>query len=134
MSEQETATTPAKKPGRSGAVWAVRVIVFGVLGALLIVAILEFRAKKQMGDTLAAIGDKLEVPDSKVTLKEAEDLVVGDPEVAEGKDVGGVKKKIYTWSGPLSRFRTYKLAVIYHQDFTKNKIVDKVTPNVDETE
>jgi hypothetical protein len=130
MSDQETAATPAKKTGKPAVVWTIRIVVFGVLAALLVVAGLDFRAKKQMGETLARIGDKLETPDSDLTLQQAEELLVGSPDIADAKGTRTTKKKIYTWNG---FFRKHELAIIYH-DYGKTTIVKKVTPDVDETE
>jgi len=132
MSDQETAATPAKKSGKPAVVWTIRIIVFGVLAALLVVAGLEYRVKKQMGATLAAIGDKLETPDSNLTLSQAEELIVGSPEIADAKVVRGAntKQKILTWSGPLQQ---HKLAITY-RDYGKTTIVDTIAPETEETE
>ena len=130
MSDQETAATPAKKSGKPAVVWTIRIIVFGVLAALLVVAGLEYRVKKQMGATLAAIGDQLETPDSNLTLSQAEELIVGSPDIADAKVIGATKKKILTWSGPLQQ---HKLAITY-RDYGKTTIVDKIAPETEETE
>jgi hypothetical protein len=132
MSEQESTTpaTPSTTSGNSAVRWTVRVIVFGVLAALLVVAILEYRAKKQRGDSLSAIGDKLETPDAELTLKQAEELLVGSPETADGKTQGMLKKKIYTWAGPLQQ---HKIAIIY-REVGQSTLVDKATPDAEETE
>lgn len=84
-------------------VWAIRVVVFGVLAALLIVAGMQFYVKRQFEGTQSQAVDLVGKP-----IADLEDVIQGNPEISEGKGDDIFKVTIYTWNGP---FTDYKLRV-----------------------
>jgi len=124
--KKEAAGNPALK-------WGIRIVVFGALGALLVLAGLQFYAKRQMESSMNAIADELRERETKpLSLKEAEDLMQGDWEASDTKTSGLGRKKIYTWSGPFSEHR---LAIYYQTNPGGNETwVEKASTEVGDIE
>lgn len=104
--EPEPASAPSKAPTKAGnpaVTWTIRIVVFGVLGALLIVAVLQFMAKRKFEASQTAILDKFEATPGMV-LKDVEELLEGDYEISAGKGDQVFNVKIYTWSGPITDY------------------------------
>lgn len=104
-----------KKSGNPAVVWAVRLVVFGVLIGLLVVAWLEFSAKGQYERSYNAAVEALDERKLR-TVSQADEYMEGSPDTSETKaeqrTFNGVKTdykaKVYTWSGP---FRSHKIWV-----------------------
>ena len=140
MSDQETndqettpppvrrSGSPAGKSGNSRAKWAIRIVIFGALGGLLIVAGMQFLVKRDFEDSHAALRDAEEENSGLITLTDAEDAFVGDPESEDVKGNQFFKAKIYTWKGP---FSSYRLKITYSPRF---KTVSRWTAKQDEIE
>lgn len=97
----ETAKTEAKPAAKSGSgAMIVRIAVFGILGALLVVAGLEFKTKRDFENSVNMI-------DFGKTAADLEKVFEGSYEVADGKGPG---VKFYIWKGLL---REYRVKVIF---------------------
>ncbi len=103
MNEQSSESKPAAKSGNSA--WIVRIVVFGILGALLVVAVMDFNTKRDFEAAVNVLDEMTERP-----LADAEKEFVGSYEVAEGKDDGIFKVKYFIWKG---LFREFKVKVTY---------------------
>lgn len=118
---------PAPKAGNPAVTWTIRIVVFGVLAALLIVAGLQFVAKKKFESSQNAVLDKWDNSKGMV-LKDAEELMEGDPEVSEGKGDGVFNMKIYTWNGPIT---DYTLRIKYAK---ANGVIQRISGKDEDAE
>jgi hypothetical protein len=121
MSDQGTAATPAKKSGNPAVTWTIRIVVFGVLAALLVVAFLQWKVKRDFEATQSALNQKEDGAKGPLTLDDAEGAMTGSYEASDMKDdkAKGAERvsKLYTWSGPLS---AYRLKITYSP---KSKVI-----------
>lgn len=134
-SQQETAATPtapAKKSGNPAVTWAIRIVVFGVLAALLVVAFLQWKVKRDFESTQTALNQKEDDAKAPLTLEQAEEAMAGNYESSEMKNAKGNSEfrasRLYTWSGPLS---AYKLKITYSP---KSKVIYSWTAKQDDVE
>ena len=113
MSESKTPKPPVKSAARD---WIIRGIVFGGLAVLLVLALLDFQAKRAAQDAAdawrAAIRSKGE--DVDLTKSEFSKIAVpGSPQVtsaAAGPNPFGARTlETYTWKGT---FRSYSVRVL----------------------
>ncbi|MFQ5731569.1 MAG: hypothetical protein ACE5KM_06415 [Planctomycetaceae bacterium] len=132
MSEPTAEPVPAenqRNAGNPAVTWTIRFVVFGVLAALLIVAFLQFRVKRSFEASQDAIMDKFDDAGAMV-LKDAEDLMEGDPDVSKGKGDDVFNVNVYTWSGPIP-WIDYTLRIKYSK-LSKN--IQRVSGKADEEE
>jgi type II secretory pathway pseudopilin PulG len=122
MSEPERSSKSKKsdknsKPGNPARDWIIRGVVFGILGVLLIVALLDFQAKQSATKTAeawrAALRDKGETAD--LTKSEMDKIPVsGSPSISKFKSptrsTHANEVDTYTWKGTI---RTYVVKVSY---------------------
>ena len=130
MSDQETAAKPAKASGNPAVTWTIRIVVFGALGILLILAIMQFMAKRNMESSLSAIMERIKPGEKDLLLDEAEALMVGSYESAPAKKEGGTHKMIYTWKAPFW-FLPLKFAV-YYVERGGTKVVERASNQPDD--
>lgn len=105
--EQKAAPSSAGNPAVT---WTIRIVVFGVLIGLLIVAYLQFSAKRAFEGSQDAVIAAFEESNNTFKIDDAKKLLTGDPERTEGKSDKIFKTDIFTWSGPFSE---YKLRIKY---------------------
>ena len=118
MSNPEKSTKKsAKKKSNPVVDWAIRGVVFGVLGVLLILALLDFRAKQAAAGTAEAwrAGLKSKGEHGDLYKSEFEKIPVqGSPGVvtvqAAVKTASAVSSNTYTWKGT---FRSYVVKVTF---------------------
>jgi hypothetical protein len=95
--------------------WAVRVFVLGTLVVLLVLAVLEFRAKSHSQATAEAWVEKHDAAGgSDCRLGELEDLVVGNPskprrgELSDLNDARDSRSVVvYHWKGAFNTYAVY---------------------------
>ena len=121
----QPASTPPKTAGNPAVSWAIRIVVFGALGGLLVVAVLHFTVKRKFEASQNAIIDKFSSTTG-MKLKDAEELLEGDPEVAVGKGDDIYAVKIYTWKTPITE---YKLRIKYAKTL---KLIKRVSSKDDD--
>ena len=120
MSDTEKKSTKKSskkdKPGQLRD-WIIRGVVFGVLGVLLILALLDFRTKQAATSTAEAWRAALRAKGENKDLSKSEFEKVpvqGSPTIvstkAETKTIRGVSFNTYTWKGT---FRTYVVKVAF---------------------
>ena len=97
--------------------WTIRGIVFGVLGVLLILALLDFRAKQAATGTADAWRAALKAKDESGDLSKSEFdkiPIQGSPTVVNAqaavKSFKAVSFRTYTWNGT---FRSYVVKVTF---------------------
>lgn len=87
----------------------VRLIVFGGLGVLLVLAFLDFQQRKNAERTLQNIEDKFESDEfGDIRRSHLKELIVGAPEssVAESRgEFSSIQIETLTWQGPFRRSR-----------------------------
>ena len=108
-------STPKPKPSTAVRDWTIRGVVFGVLGVLLVLALLEFQTKTAATGTAAAwrAAMKAKPVDAELTKSEFGQVVVqGRPTMvsgpAEANSYSAKTVETYTWSGV---FRQYVVKV-----------------------
>jgi hypothetical protein len=119
MSQPENSKKSSKKAAKGNPVvdWVVRGVVFGVLGILLILALLDFRAKQSATSTAEAWRSALRAKGetSDLTKSEFSQIAVkGGPEITSAKagpnGMLAVTVDTYVWKGT---FRTYTVKVYF---------------------
>lgn len=115
-----------KKSGNPAVVWGVRVVVFGVLIGLMVVAWMQFSAKRKFEASQDAVVAEYDSKKGAMTLDQAVKLFEGEPEESEGKKDSNFATNIYTWSGPFSE---YKLRIRYA---VRSKAIQKISGKDDE--
>lgn len=120
---KKPATSASKKGGNKQRDMIVRVAVYGVLVVVLILALIDYFAKKKATDTVTAWREAKKSADAVVEEKdlkemkesELESLVVGNPSketiTVSGREQARTRSKekvIYDWGGI---FRSYKATV-----------------------
>ena len=113
MSDEQKKPVPeAVKQGSSAGAWIFRLILFGVLAVLLVLAGLDWRAKSQSEETYKAWDAQLEAAE-----KEEKDVKLTDLAAPKGSPVISKEETskhtvssthTYTWKGML---REYPIAV-----------------------
>jgi hypothetical protein len=110
-----------KPAGNKTRDWIIRSVVFGALGVVLVLAVLDYQAKTQAQDTSDAWDKLLNEANaenaSDVPLEKLKDGMKGSPEVTESQG-----QNVYTWKGP---FRKYVVTVTYDPQ-TPSKSVDSI--------
>lgn len=97
----------ANKPANSSSTMVVRLVVFGILGVLVVLAILDFRAKGQATATADAIQKRME---GDVLKSEIQPLIQGSPAVSSIDPKAVPELKIattaeqYLWKGILRNY------------------------------
>lgn len=107
--------TRSSKPDNTIRDWIIRGVVFGILGVLLVLALLEFQAKTAATGIAQSWRDALKAKDEKEDLRKSEfDKIPlkGSPTVttakAEQNSYAAVSVNTYVWKGA---FRTYTVKV-----------------------
>lgn len=116
MAETNAPSKPSPKKKRSP---VERVIVWGLIGVLLVLALWEGWARFGYSRTLARLQDAIAVAeaaegDGSLKLAEAEDLVIGFPSRSEGQEQGARNTITYKWNSLFKR--NYQIAVTYAGD------------------
>lgn len=101
--------SPAKAAGNKTRDWIIRIVIFGALGVILVLAVLDYQAKTQATETGAAwrglLSEANEKHASDLPLEKLKDSMKGSPEITENTG-----QNVYTWKGP---FRSYAITVNY---------------------
>lgn len=92
--------------------WIIRIAIFGVLGVVLVLALLDYRAKQQATATSTAWAELLKEANEEnngiLEVKELEDSIEGSPERTEKENGPQDTDLIYRWDGT---FREYIVTV-----------------------
>jgi len=103
----------SEKP-KSPATLITRIVVFGALGVLLVLAGLDYRAKKSAQATADAFRKAIdENTEGEILKSQLKPLIQGSPTVsaadpsATGSKVVGVTGEAYTWKGILRNYTVY---------------------------
>lgn len=111
-----------KKGGNKTRDWVIRIVIFGVLGVVLILAVLDYRAKQQATETGETWLETFKADKQKdfpnLTVDELEKDMQGSPEKDEAEE-----KNVYTWKGI---FREYVITVKH--DGGNKKLVLEIIP------
>jgi len=119
MSDTEKTTKKSSRKPKPGQLrdWIIRGVVFGILGVLLILALLDFRTKQAASNTAEAWRAALRAKGENADLDKSEFEKVpvqGNPVItstkAETKTISAVSFNTYTWKGT---FRTYVVKVTF---------------------
>jgi hypothetical protein len=117
MSNTEKNTKKSGKKSNPVVDWTIRGVVFGVLGVLLLLALLDYRAKQAAGSTAEGWRSALKSVDESGDLlkSQLEKLPLhGSPTVvntqAAARSFNNVSSSTYTWKGT---FRSYVVKVTY---------------------
>ena len=107
-----------KPAGNKTRDWIIRIVIFGALGVVLVLALLDYQAKTQATETGEAwrnlLTESNEGGDSELPLDTLKDSMKGSPEVSETKG-----QNVYTWKG---QFREYAITVSYDARFPEKPI------------
>jgi len=92
----------------------IRIAIFGVLGVVLVLALLDFRAKNQATKTATAWNALLdEANENSAGVLHVDKLpaaIVGSPEKTTKTDVLGLTQLVYTWNGTLRYYKVFVIA------------------------
>lgn len=99
---------------RSPATLITRIVVFGALALLLVLALLDFNAKKSAQGTADAFRNAIDGnPEGEILKSQLQPLIQGSPAVsaadpqAVGSKVVGVTGEAFTWKGILRNYTVY---------------------------
>ena len=113
--EEKNAVDETKKGKSSSTTLIVRILIFGGLGVLLVLAILDYRMKHSAQSTADAIQGAMKAKPVTDDLKMSEvpALILGSPVIesaplSESADAGS--RQTMTWNGI---FRTYRVNLVY---------------------
>lgn len=107
--------------------WMIRIAIFGLLGVVLVLALLDYQTKNQAIETSQAwmkMVDDSKADEDKafVLVKDLQDNIRGTPEVVKEKADDGKTHLVYTWKGI---FRKY-VVTVESETGGDNSIVDRV--------
>lgn len=115
-----------KSSGNKSRDWIIRIVIFGVLGVVLILAALDFRAKSQATETsevwVEMLNDANENKAGVLPIQDLEEGIVGSPEVTKEEAGSNGTNHVYTWNGI---FREYKVTVTTNSG-TKYSSVNRI--------
>jgi len=110
----QTDAQPKPDAASTAVKWTVRCLVYGVLIVLLGLAGYDFYVKNQYEQTVNALKKKRDaIRNSEIKREDLErDVIVGQPEIVDGKNTPFWETKIYKWNGV---FRIYRVEVQFRK-------------------
>ncbi len=107
----------SKPAGSKTRDWVIRTVIFGALGVVLVLAVLDYQKKTEATETGVAWRDLLSAANEEdLPLAQLQDSIQGSPEVAESKG-----QNVYTWKG---QFRSYVIKVNFDARFPAKTVDD----------